>query len=122
MEWSLNASDSLVKGEHYPRVWGTSAPGFYLPWDHSSLWLQLAAGQSWGDRDDTLANFYFGGFGNNWVDHGEVRRYRDYYSFPGHRDRRGRRHQLREGHARVAAAAAALPPRRRAPALRTGRR
>jgi len=28
-------------------------------------------------------NFYFGGFGNNWVDHGEIRRYRDYYSFPG---------------------------------------
>ncbi|MDH3253839.1 MAG: hypothetical protein OEM62_02525, partial [Acidobacteriota bacterium] len=30
-----------------------------------------------------LANFYFGGFGNNWVDHGEIRRYREFYSLPG---------------------------------------
>ena len=25
----------------------------------------------------------FGGFGNNYVDHGEVKRFRSYYSFPG---------------------------------------
>jgi hypothetical protein len=30
-----------------------------------------------------LSNFYFGGFGNNWVDHREIRRYREYYAFPG---------------------------------------
>jgi hypothetical protein len=30
-----------------------------------------------------LAAIYFGGFGNNWVDHGEVKRYRDVISFPG---------------------------------------
>ncbi len=36
-----------------------------------------------GDRNNTLANFYFGGFGNNYVDSGPVQRYREYYSLPG---------------------------------------
>jgi len=30
-----------------------------------------------------VANFYFGGFGNNYVDDGPIRRYREYYSLPG---------------------------------------
>ena len=29
------------------------------------------------------AKFYFGGFGNNYVDDGEVKRYREFGSFPG---------------------------------------
>lgn len=36
-----------------------------------------------GDRGDPFANFYFGGFGNNWVDYQSFSRYRDYDSFPG---------------------------------------
>ncbi len=28
-------------------------------------------------------NFYFGGFGNNYVDDGPIKRYREYYSLPG---------------------------------------
>ena len=32
---------------------------------------------------EPFANFFFGGFGNNWVDHGDEKRYRDVYSFPG---------------------------------------
>lgn len=57
--------------------------GFALPWKHSSLWLYNAAGTSDGDALDPLGNFYFGGFGNNYVDDGEVKRYREYYSMPG---------------------------------------
>ena len=34
-------------------------------------------------RDNPVANFYFGGFGNNYVDDGNVKRYREYYSLPG---------------------------------------
>jgi hypothetical protein len=30
-----------------------------------------------------LANFYFGGFGNNYVDAGNEKRYREWYAFPG---------------------------------------
>ena len=57
--------------------------GFPLPWKHASIWLYSAGGSSNGDADDPLGSFYFGGFGNNHVDDGEVKRYRDYYSFPG---------------------------------------
>jgi len=57
--------------------------GFALPWKHSSIWLYNAAGTSDGDALDPLGNFYFGGFGNNYVDNREVKRYRDYYSMPG---------------------------------------
>ena len=57
--------------------------GFALPWKHSSIWFYNAAGTTNGERDDPLGNFYFGGFGNNYVDDGEVKRYREYDSFPG---------------------------------------
>jgi hypothetical protein len=50
---------------------------------NSSLWLRVAGGYSPGDVDDPFANFFFGGFGNNWVDHQEPKRYRDAGSFPG---------------------------------------
>ena len=83
LEWSLKASDRIVGSDHYPRAWGSVAFGIPLAWDHSSLWPQLAAGWADGEEDDPLANFFFGGFGNNWVDHGEVRRFRDDYGFPG---------------------------------------
>jgi len=33
--------------------------------------------------NESLANFYFGGFGNNWVDHGDIWQYRYPSSFPG---------------------------------------
>ena len=35
------------------------------------------------NASDPFANFYFGAFGNNWVDKGNISRYREYYSFPG---------------------------------------
>jgi hypothetical protein len=57
--------------------------GFALPWKHSSIWLYSAAGNSDGDPLDPLGNFYFGGFGNNYVDNRDEKRYRDYNSFPG---------------------------------------
>jgi hypothetical protein len=83
LEWTLLASDRWVGSDHYPRGWGQLAFGIPLPWDHSSIWPQVTAGVAGGDLDDPLANFYFGAFGNNWVDHGEVRMFRDVYSFPG---------------------------------------
>jgi len=57
--------------------------GFALPWKHSSVWLYNAAGIAGGDRDNTLSNWYFGAFGNNYVDDREVKRYREFNSFPG---------------------------------------
>ena len=57
--------------------------GFALPWKHSSVWLYNSAGTSDGGVLDPLGRFFFGGFGNNYVDNHEIKRYRNYYSFPG---------------------------------------
>ena len=70
-------------GTWYGRTHGTIDIGTPLPIDHSSIWLRSAAGWSKGARDDPFANFFFGGFGNNYVDRLEEKRYRQYYAFPG---------------------------------------
>ncbi len=80
--WSLNASSNLVNGHAYPRVFVTADQGFLLG-GHVSTWIRASAGASFGDRDNPFANFYFGDFGNNWVDRGNVKRFRSYASFPG---------------------------------------
>ena len=54
-----------------------------MPVGHASVWMRGAGGFSPSAREDPLANFFFGGFGNNWVDHRDEKRYRDVYSFPG---------------------------------------
>ena len=50
---------------------------------HSSIWFRNSAGLAVGDRDDPFANFFFGGFGNNYVDRGDIKRYRLAYAMPG---------------------------------------
>ncbi len=67
----------------FPRIWGNYDHGFQTPIDHSPVWLRFAAGKSWGTQTDPFSNFYFGAFGNNYVDHLSIDRYRNYYSFPG---------------------------------------
>ena len=62
---------------------GTVDLGAPLPVRHSSLWLRSSAGFSPGRREEPFSNFYFGGFGNNWVDYQDPKRYREYSSFPG---------------------------------------
>ncbi|MBL0144218.1 MAG: hypothetical protein IPP91_19470 [Betaproteobacteria bacterium] len=81
--WDAVLSTNHVSTETVPQLRGRLDFGFALPIDHSSIWLRTVAGASRGNRDDTLANFYFGGFGNNYVDSGEVKRYREYYALPG---------------------------------------
>jgi len=81
--WSLATSGSVAHSDFFPRVYGDYERGFLLPVDHTSLWLRGAAGKSWGDRTNAFSNFYFGAFGNNWIDWQEVRRYREMESFPG---------------------------------------
>jgi hypothetical protein len=70
-------------GDWIPGIIGRFDFGHALPVGHASLWLRSAAGVSSGDREDPLANAYFGAFGNNYVDDGEVKRYRDVLSMPG---------------------------------------
>ena len=52
---------------------------------HSSIWLRTAGGLSPQRAGEPFANFFFGGFGNNYVDRREIKRYREYYAFPGAR-------------------------------------
>ncbi len=81
--WDIASYNSVVRGKTFARAYGTLDLGLPLPIDHTSIWLRPSAGYSPNPRREPLANFYFGGFGNNWVDHESVRRYRRFYSFPG---------------------------------------
>lgn len=81
--WNLGTAVNYIEGETIPKYYGNFDFGFALPWGHSSLWVRTAAGYADGDPDDPFANFYFGGFGNNYIDHGSVKRYRENYAMPG---------------------------------------
>jgi hypothetical protein len=89
--WRLEGALNTVRFERFgqaawrgfPLFAGTLDLGLPLPVGHSSIWLRNAAGYSPGDPNEPFANFFFGGFGNNWVDYQEPKRYRQYESFPG---------------------------------------
>jgi hypothetical protein len=81
--WTLGATADHVDGDTIPKVLAEFDFGFALPWKHSSIWLRNSVGAAFGDPLDEFANFFFGGFGNNFVDHGEIKRYRKYYAMPG---------------------------------------
>lgn len=80
---NFGMSFDYVEGDTIPKVLGNFDFGFALPWRHSSIWLRNAAGAAFGDANDEFANFFFGGFGNNYVDRGLIKRYREYYAMPG---------------------------------------
>ncbi len=81
--WSLVARADDANSSAFAKVYATYDHGFPLPLGHSSIWVRSAAGLSPQGRDEPFANFYFGAFGNNYVDHGAEQRYREYYAFPG---------------------------------------
>ncbi len=81
--WSAFSRTNYVNRNLYPQLVTTLDRGFALPVNHTSVWLRSAAGISPALRAEPFANFYFGGFGNNWIDHHSEKRYREYYSFPG---------------------------------------
>jgi hypothetical protein len=81
--WSVAGQADDVDGTTIPIVFGTFDRGWALGPGHSSVWLRNAAGFTTGDLNSPFANFFFGGFGNNYVDHRDEKRYREYYSFPG---------------------------------------
>jgi hypothetical protein len=81
--WSVGAHLYEADGEFTPSLLARFDAGLPLPLGHSSVWLRTAAGVASGDLDDPLANAYFGGFRNNYVDNGEPKRYREPLSMPG---------------------------------------
>ena len=83
VQWKVSTEVDDTFPKVFPRVWGEYTRGFLLPLRNSSLWIRSSAGKAFGDQTDPFANFYFGAFGNNFVDKGDFSRYRQYYSFPG---------------------------------------
>ena len=79
--WGLHTRLYYTHGA-FPSVWGNYDHGFLLP-QNSAFWLRASSGKSFGDFTSPFASFYFGAFGNNYIDHVTIDRYRDYYSFPG---------------------------------------
>jgi hypothetical protein len=83
IKWGLATSINYVDGDTIPKIGGNFDFGFALPIRNSSVWFRNAVGAAFGDATDEFANFFFGGFGNNYVDHQEVKRYREFYAMPG---------------------------------------
>jgi hypothetical protein len=81
--WELDYMGNHVNGQLTPQFRGGLDLGFALPLANSSIWLRTAAGFANGDRNSTIANFYFGGFKNNYVDDKAIKRYRQWDTFPG---------------------------------------
>jgi len=83
IRWNVDGYLDHANGEVVPKLRAGFDFGFALPIKHSSLWLYNSAGFVSGDRNNSLRNWYFGAFGNNFVDDREVKRYRDFDRFPG---------------------------------------
>lgn len=83
VKWQVISHNNYVNYRFFPRIYTNFHYGVPLPLDHSSIWLRGSAGYSYGNRNNPFANFFFGGFGNNWIDYQTEKRYREYYSFPG---------------------------------------
>jgi hypothetical protein len=81
--WSATIDGTQAAGAWNTRGQATFDAGIPLLFPHASLWIRSALGGSGGARDDPFANFFFGAFGNNWVDHGDEKRYRMPWAFPG---------------------------------------
>jgi hypothetical protein len=81
--WTAAAQTAVVDRDVFTHVRGSFDRGMALPAGHMSLWFRQAAGMSPNDRQQPFANFFFGGFGNNYVDRGTEQRYRETYSMPG---------------------------------------
>lgn len=84
--FSASAYTYLADGKFFPSIDISGDLGFLLPvGEHNAFWLKGAAGQSFGDINSALGNSYFGGFRNNYVDNGDINRYRTVSAFPGAR-------------------------------------
>jgi hypothetical protein len=81
--WSAEFDGQVADGAFAPKVLATYDRGLALPLSHSSVWVRTAAGFSPTNRTNPFANFFFGGFGNNYVDVRNEKRYREYYALPG---------------------------------------
>jgi len=83
IKWTAYAGVQHVTGETPWHARGSLDYGWDIPPGNSSIWLRTAGGYISGNPDIPISNFYFGGFGNNYVDSREIKRYREMFSYPG---------------------------------------
>ena len=83
VEGRIAVGSDQAQGHLYPKIYGGLSAGTALPFPNSSVWLYGWAGMVGGPRPDALAAYYFGSFGNNYVDNRPEKRYREMESFPG---------------------------------------
>lgn len=81
--WHLQAALDYADGEYFTKFQSGLDAGLPLPVKNASVWLYNAAGTINGDENSVLSRYYFGAFGNNKVDDGEIQRYRHSESLPG---------------------------------------
>jgi hypothetical protein len=81
--WTAGLQGDHVNERTFTRAYGTFDRGMPAGLEHSSIWLRTSVGLSPHAADQPFANFYFGAFGNNYVDRGSEKRYRQLASFPG---------------------------------------
>ncbi len=81
--WSIVGKATRVKTATLPQLRSSLDLGFDLPMPNSSVWSRTAVGAARGDNKIAAASFYFGGFGNNYVDGGSIKRYHEHYALPG---------------------------------------
>ena len=114
--WSVDFRTDIVDGDVFPAVRGSFDRGSRC----RSATRRSGSGPRPGSRRATatqpFANFFFGGFGNNYVDHGDEKRYRHVRQPARRGAERDPGTQLREGHGRVEPAAVAVPTRSARPA------
>lgn len=81
--WHVAAGADYANGETFPSLRAGVDVGAPLPLNNSSVWLYAAVGAVGGDDASPLSAWYMGAFGNNYVDDREIKRYREFDSFPG---------------------------------------
>lgn len=81
--WRLAGGADHANGDLFPALHAGLDAGVPLPIPNASVWVYAAAGAVGGDEDSPLGAVYMGAFGNNYVDDREVKRYREFDSFPG---------------------------------------
>ena len=81
--WRASSVIDVAQNEMFPKLQAGLDYGVPLPFPNSSAWIYAHAGAAWGPRQSPLASYYFGAFGNNYVDDRPEKRYREMESFPG---------------------------------------
>ena len=81
--WRASSIIDIAQNEVFPKLQAGLDYGVPLPFPNSSAWIYAHTGAAWGPRQSPLASYYFGAFGNNYVDDRPEKRYREIESFPG---------------------------------------